>query len=351
MQHKSHIIGYRFEEFCYKLFEYYGIGVEREIRFPRAKDFPEADFVFRDPSGLKYLFEVKFYSSSKIGRKQLRSILERMKGTAIPMDEEYKFVVIIGSPISNAIREEMKKENLEIIDISNLLYLVSDDSSLTSELTGILSETLYDWNTKNGDSNFGLNHLFNTENILKDVSLPDSDISAELVAEFKNIEPGKTNYRYYEKHCFDVLKYLFSDSLSGWKEQNRTYDGFHQMDLVCRAKRGNEFWDFLIEDFNSRYILFEFKNYSEEIKQTQIYTTEKYLFQTALRTVCFIISRRGPSESAKKAVNGVLRETGKLMIPLSDDDLIVMINHKDNGLFPEDYLFEIVDDQLLSLEK
>ncbi|SPF53203.1 conserved hypothetical protein [Candidatus Desulfosporosinus infrequens] len=116
-------------------------------------------------------------------------------------------------------------------------------------------------------------------------------------------------------------------------------------------KQGNEFWEFLINEFKSRYVVFEFKNYSEKIKQTQIYTTEKYLFQTALRNVGFIISRMGASTNAIKSAKGVLRETGKLIVNLTDYDLKEMLNMKDSGSEPSDYLFSIVDKFLLELEK
>ena len=85
--------------------------------------------------------------------------------------------------------------------------------------------------------------------------------------------------------------------------------------------------------------------------QTQIYTTEKYLFQTALRNVGFIISREGASINAIKAAKGILRETGKLIVNLTNGDLIKMLEMKDSGSEPSDYLFNVVDKFLLELEK
>lgn len=89
-----------------------------------------------------------------------------------------------------------------------------------------------------------------------------------LCSELSNIPSGKTSFRDYEKKCTEILKYLFPTILTGWNEQLRTDDGLNRYDLVCRAKKGNEFWNLLINEFNSRYIIFEFKNYTDEIKQT-----------------------------------------------------------------------------------
>ena len=57
------------------------------------------------------------------------------------------------------------------------------------------------------------------------------------------------------------------------------------MDLIARLvpKETSAFWQSLAQDFRCRYIVFEFRNYTEEISQNQIYTTEKYLYPTALR--------------------------------------------------------------------
>ena len=48
---------------------------------------------------------------------------------------------------------------------------------------------------------------------------------------------------------------------------------------------------------------------------------------------------------------GAMRESGKLLITLSDEQVIEMLNKKDNGSDPSDYLFGIVDNFLLTLPR
>ena len=111
------------------------------------------------------------------------------------------------------------------------------------------------------------------------------------------------------------------------------------------------FWNTILQYFNSKYIVFEFKNYSKEITQKEIYTTDRYLYLKALRSVAIIISCNGSSEHANKAIRGTLRENGKLILSLSNKDLIEMINMKINSQFPSDYLYLKLDDLLIDLEK
>ena len=75
------------------------------------------------------------------------------------------------------------------------------------------------------------------------------------------------------------------------KEQLETDDDLFIMDLICGIKGSKSFWRILIEHYNTRFIVFEYKNYSEELKQNNIVITEKYLFNSALRNVAIVISR------------------------------------------------------------
>lgn len=103
--------------------------------------------------------------------------------------------------------------------------------------------------------------------------------------------------------------------------------------------------------FNTRYIVFDFKNYTEEITQKEIYTTEKYLYDKALRKVAIIISRKGIDKNALQAIKGSIREQGKVILSLTDDDMLKMIQMHNNGNNPTDYLSIKLDKLLIELEK
>ncbi|STE84490.1 Uncharacterised protein [Escherichia coli] len=71
----------------------------------------------------------------------------------------------------------------------------------------------------------------------------------------------------------------------------------------------------MLEDLGSRYVVFEFKNYSKPITQNEIVTTERYLYPSALRKVAIVISHEDCADSAKAVIAGAMREHGKLIIP------------------------------------
>lgn len=70
-----------------------------------------------------------------------------------------------------------------------------------------------------------------------------------------------------------------------------------------------------------------------------------------MQNVAFIISRKGFDQNADKAALGCLRESGKLIISLNDDDLIKMLSMKEKGEEPSDYLLDKVEHILMSVSK
>lgn len=79
---------------------------------------------------------------------------------------------------------------------------------------------------------------------------------------------------------------------------------------------------------------------------------EKYLYEKALRRVAIIISRKGADENALAAVRGSFRESGKLILCLSDRDILEMMEIKEWKEQPtEAFLGAMLDDLLIHLEK
>ncbi|WP_252242732.1 hypothetical protein [Clostridium sp. ZS2] len=307
MSNRAAYIGYQFEQFCFDLLKYYNIKFRRNVELRNHGKVVEADVIIDNHRGDNYLLELKYYLSSWVTKAKINRALECLEKISENLQDNYINVLVTGSPIDEQLRIELQSKNIEVIDISNLIYLSSSNPELTSTLNSIMNEALYEWEREGHKPSIRIMELFCDNQTLNIKTKENLVTISKLVESFETIKASKKDFRKYEKHCTSVLKFLFEEHLGGWKEQNRTDDDLHQMDLICRVKRGNEFWDSLKEDFDSRYILFEFKNYSAEIKQTQIYTTEKYLFRTALRKVGFIISRKGASKGAYKVIAGILR--------------------------------------------
>jgi hypothetical protein len=61
--------------------------------------------------------------------------------------------------------------------------------------------------------------------------------------------------------------------------------------------------------------------------------------------------RRGADKNALAATRGAVRESGKLMVHLSVDGLCKMMDMKDNNDEPNAFLFDLLDEMLMKLER
>lgn len=148
----------------------------------------------------------------------------------------------------------------------------------------------------------------------------------------------------FEFPCFDEKKMFSLEEIL----ENKPVEEFYRK-VNCNCVNEISTKDTF---FNTKYIVFEFKNYKEKITQREIYTTEKYLYKKALRSVAIIVSREGASRNALLAAKGCLRENGKLILCLSDKDLNELIHIKEKGEQPTAEFFEaMLDDILIHLEK
>lgn len=343
---------HEFEKLCAKIFEAKGIAVEKNAVIDKEKIFYEIDLILSDINSEKIAVEIKYYRTRKPNKGMLVKAIEKIKIVAEHVNIKNQ-MLIIGMPIDNNLKTELSRAyNIKIIDSNNLIFLIDGNEELLSNFRDLMSDIPNEVKEEEEVEEIDLNNLFKyNKKIISTEKTYIDNISERLWSEFEKIACGKNDFVEYENKCVDILKYLFDENLNGWNKQLRTDDELNRYDLICRVKRGNEFWEFLVDEFHSRYIVFEFKNYCNKVKQTQIYTTEKYLFQKALRNVCFMISRDGLDENALKATKGILRESGKLIIDLKDDDLYKMLKLKESGDEPSDYLFEMVDETLLKLSK
>ena len=196
-----------------------------------------------------------------------------------------------------------------------------------------------------------IDYRFKTDDIIDNCYLGDE--ANNLISRLNNIEPGKNECadKKYEKLCTDIIMYLFADEFGKIYKNSHTKDNMFKMDLICTLKGKNDFFKILVEHYNTRLLVFEFKNYEDEISQNLIYTTEKYLYNASLRNVAIIISRKGFSNNAYRASVGTLTENNKLIMDLTDNDLINMIKMKVLGENIFDYMNNLLFDYLVSISK
>lgn len=298
-----------------------------------------ADFVIKNESKVIYI-ESKFYTDNVAIESKIIRICERFP--IIKKDLEGIYILIIGNIVGERVKQECKeKYGIYIWDVENLLWIFDTDDNIRNEFVSLLSYTI-DGIVPQKPEPF----LFDIEN--------KTDSETNLMCKLKQIKSGREHFAEYQDICVEILRYILADYLTLWKEQEESNSGLYRFDLCCKIKHGvsQEFFNTIRNFFNTKYIVFEFKNYEKQISQNEIYTTEKYLYDTALRKVAIIISRRGANDNALTAAKGCLRENGKLILCWSDNDLIRLMEIKDKGeKTVAEQLSNDLDELLIKLEK
>ena len=298
----------------------------------------DVDIISADSTNTYYV-EIKASTSIKYKYlAQLSKTVDRLveianNNGAIPI------LVVFSMVNEKAKLDYLKKYNeLIIIDLANLLFIVKG-TEIQDKLIAVLPFSVDQIEPKEPAIPLGWRH--------------NSYFGTSLIQKLRDCAEGREGAYNFEDVCTEVLRSVFSDDLSLWDEQKKSNAGLYRFDLLCRIKDDNHktFWTMLESFFGSKYVIFEFKNYSKPITQKEIYTTERYLYKKALRNVAIVITKNGFDDNSIWAAKGSLREQGKLIVLITVDDLEDMYKLKLDDQDPSEVLLRKTDEMLAQLEK
>lgn len=312
-----------------------------EIAPARDRKMP-VDFEAASESSTKYLITIK--ASTTLHYKKpsyLLRTLQLLKDSADVKNRRAIPVLVLLAEMDDRCAQAIQKADMDsliVLDVSNILH-ATRGSSLWKDFVGALPYSISGMELRESELPLGwLEHNAPIESLLKRLD---------------GCPPGKKGWMEFEDICCNALKCIFTDELTLWKRQERSNSELYRFDLICRIKDDvrDSAWRLFATYFNSKYVVFEFKNYETRVTQKEIYSTEKYLYRKALRSVAIIISRNGYDTHAIGAAKGCLREAGKLILLLTERDIKDMLNLMIEEQDPSGYLLDKVDELLIDLEK
>jgi hypothetical protein len=320
--------GLRAEELIAELFRQLGYEVVPNVRIRGI----EVDFLI-NCEGLRSPVEISAPSSSRTNLGKIRTDAARLQVLVEAEPDIGSPILVTLSRLTDSAREWAQNEfDLRIWDLDTILEKARPFSNLYRSLTKISAEVPnYDNETLSSST------VTEHEVLIREL---EDHIRANTIS------PSE-----YESLCMRVFAHVFDPDLYGFKTQARTSDNANRYDFICRIKSGNPFWDSIRSDFRTKAILFECKNYDDLITADEIYSTERYLYAGGLRTVCFLISRLGPNKGCIGAAQGAMREAGKLILLLSNKDMIELIKLKSQENGAESYLDERIWNFVISLPR
>ena len=227
---------------------------------------------------------------------------------------DYKYLAFRSNP-DDSTRKMLETNNISIIDVNHLgMDLINNQNG-----------DMIHWFIKSRLSNLQIDESY------KFISIGDV-----LIKKLKNCPKGKEGWKQYEDIGGEIFCFLFADSFRNYtyEFQSTTADGIFRRDMVVNNtfKDSPSFWQLVKNDYKSNLIIIDFKNYQDPLNQDEFFNPSKYMTKLS-GNFAIIFSRCGLDESAKKFQIKLLEEN-KLLLCLSDANLIDLITQKTNGQNP-----------------
>ena len=274
----------------------------------------------------KWLVEAKFYKNSKLSV----SSIAKFYGIA-KLSDARAILLVTNSDLTNAakdfIADRIKDLNVLVWDATILLDLLAKHDNIRSK-------------------------YFTTHLINKDVNVKifDTELTKinKLSSELKDCPEGKEGWKDYENICINILNYLFVPPLKKPKIQSRTESGLDIRDALYPNRCDHPDWQFVRSDYDAKYVLVEFKNYStnkegSEIDKEVVNQVRNYLKQTIGR-IALVCSKKKPNRSGIEAQKQAYIEDKKLILFINNEQLIEMLMRKYRNEEPSDIILDLIDE-------
>ncbi len=177
-------------------------------------------------------------------------------------------------------------------------------------------------------------------------------IERKLIKQLENTKAGKLGWVEYENITYSILQYLFCtyqdsemslnqfydiakiDEKDTFLFQDRTQHGFEIRDIIMPNFATKGFWKYIGEKYKGDLIVVDCKNYTEAIKKHEILTVANYINEKGCGLFALICTRVEISDSARNAVKNQWIHANKMILCLTDNDLIQMLGDKERGVDP-----------------
>lgn len=312
----------KFENLIFDLLNREGFNVQKT---PPTRD-GGYDFVTKTKNVLgleeKIIIEAKFYKNHKISI----DVLRRLIGVAV-IENVNKVLLITNSELTNSSRNFLAHSTSNIIvweghELIRKLFSFPDlVEKYFPKKTPIKKESL---------------------------QLIDKELGnvQGLIKQLEECLEGKEGWKTYEDVCIDILSYLFVPPLGKPKIQSRRESGVDIRDAVYPNRNNNENWKFIRDDYDAKYIVFEFKNYSNdgsEVDKHVLLQIDDYLKKNIGR-FGIICSKKAPNRSGLEKRKDVFIENNKLILFVNNEDLKEMLLRKHKKMDPSDVIIDLIDD-------
>lgn len=176
--------------------------------------------------------------------------------------------------------------------------------------------------------------------------IPGYDLASRLAA----IRPGTAGWPAYEKYCEDLLSFLFVPPLNPPIPQSRDERHVNRRDYVLpNYATDYSFWQFMRTHYEAHLVVAEVKNLSRGPGKAEILQVANYLNSRGTGLFALILARTDLDQAARWTCREQWVHYSKLIVGLSDEDVVQMVTIKTGGGDPAELVRQKIEDFRLGI--
>lgn len=177
----------------------------------------------------------------------------------------------------------------------------------------------------------------------------EKPIEKELIQKLNNTKSGKTEWNIYQKLLNEILAQLFCPPLSNPIYELSDEFKINRRDFILPNYCENGFWSYIRIMYNADFIVIDAKNYTKKVQKKDVLQICNYLKNHGAGLFGIIITRNGGDTSCYHTIKEMWAIQKKMIIILTDEDIIQMLTLKAVGNSPEDIIKQKIEQFRLSL--
>jgi hypothetical protein len=171
-----------------------------------------------------------------------------------------------------------------------------------------------------------------------------------LVSRLAGIRPGAADRPAYEKYCEDLLSFLFVPPLNPPIPQSRDERHVNRRDYVLPNYAADySFWQFMRTHYEAHLVVAEVKNLSRGPGKKEILQVANYLNARGTGLFALVLARTDLDEGARWTCREQWVHYSKLIVGLSDEDVVQMVRIKTGGGDPAELVRQKIEDFRLGI--
>ena len=166
----------------------------------------------------------------------------------------------------------------------------------------------------------------------------------ELIQALSVVPTGREYSSQYEGVCGRLLEFLFCPELGKPRSQVYTRSRSQRRDFIMKNGAQDGFWSGARRQYKADYLVVEVKNVKGAVSNSSVWQLAGYMKEKGVGFFGMLIARNGVSRGvANHAIIDQWVHSNKMIVPISNEDLITMVELRNNGGEPTDLIEELID--------